>query len=128
MFSRFTKSFMAGLRPGSQTENWLPSDDFNSTDLFLWLDSETNMVLNGTTEWSPNNSHSEELIAWYDASDTATITGNPTVSQLNDKSFEGGFHLSVQGDPQTSVDTLNSLNTITLTGNDDRLEVLNYHL
>ena len=93
--------------------------------MFLWLDSETDVVFSTTELWSPTDSNSNDLIAWYDASNTDSITGNPTVTALDDLSVYGGFDLSVQGDPQTSVDTLNSLNTITLTGNDDRLEVLN---
>jgi hypothetical protein len=61
------------------------------------------------------------LKAWYDASDTATISlSGSAVTQWNDKSGNS-FNLT-QGTalrrPQSGVNTLNSLNVITFDGND----------
>ena len=61
------------------------------------------------------------LKAWYDASDTATISlSGSAVTQWNDKSANA-FNLT-QGTalrrPQSGVNTLNSLNVITFDGND----------
>ena len=131
MFSRFTKSFSAGLRPGNQpSESWIPSDDFNSTDLFLWLDINTDVVANTIDVWEPSSAltvQNHELILWYDASDTSTITSSGgTVSALDNKStYAGGLDLTAINDPKTGVDTVNSLNVITLNGNDDRFDLLN---
>tara|TARA_R110000868_G_scaffold232603_1_gene486137 strand:+ start:32 stop:811 length:780 start_codon:yes stop_codon:yes gene_type:complete len=61
------------------------------------------------------------LKAWYDASDTATISlSGSAVTQWNDKSGNS-FNLTqatALRRPQSGVNTLNSLNVITFDGND----------
>src|SRR5439155_19226332 len=62
--------------------------------------------------------------AWYDASDTSTITASSNaVSQWNDKSGNG-YHLT-QGtgsrQPLTNTDTINGLNVIKFDATDDQL-------
>jgi hypothetical protein len=68
--------------------------------------------------WNP---YEIATVAWYDASDTGTITEDTgAVSQLNDKSGNGN-HLA-QGvsanQPSTGIDTVNGLNTITFASGD----------
>jgi len=68
------------------------------------------------------------LKAWYDPSDASTITETATaVSQLDDKSGNG-YH-AVQtiesNKPFTSVDTINSLNVLTLDNTGRHLDVPN---
>ena len=63
------------------------------------------------------------LKAWYDASDTSTITGGAAVSQWNDKS-PNGYHLSqatATKKPSSGTRTLNSLNVIDFDGTNDIL-------
>lgn len=58
--------------------------------------------------------------AWWDASDTTTITGGAAVSQWNDKSV-GGFNLTqaVAGlKPSSGTRTLNGLNVVDFDGGD----------
>ena len=64
------------------------------------------------------------LKAWYDASDTSTITGGSAVSQWNDKSANG-FNLSQSTStkkPSSGTRTLNGLNTIDYDGTNDFLQ------
>lgn len=64
--------------------------------------------------WSPKET---DLVSWYDASDTSTITASSNIiSQVDDKSGNG-FHLNVltanRTGPKTGIETLNSLNVFT---------------
>lgn len=66
------------------------------------------------------------LNAWWDASDTSTITeSGGDVSQWDDKSGNG-YHL-VQGvaasQPATGANTINGLNVLTFDGSDDFLQI-----
>lgn len=74
--------------------------------------------------WTPADLAS--LVAWYDASDTATITqSSGAVSQWDDKDNSGNDQTQATGNkqPTTGTDTQNSLNVLTWpTGNDDVLE------
>lgn len=69
--------------------------------------------------WTPNNL--ANLKAWWDASDTSTITASSNaVSQWNDKSANA-YNVSqatASYQPTSGVSTLNSLNVITFDGND----------
>lgn len=68
----------------------------------------------GAAAWTPA---SLSPVAWYDASDTATITASSNrVSQWNDKSGNGNHLTQASGSlqPQSGINTLNSLNTVTL--------------
>ena len=49
--------------------------------------------------------------AWWDASDTSTITGSPTVTAWNDKSGNNN-HFTAVSDPQTDTRTIGGLNAI----------------
>ena len=63
------------------------------------------------------------LKAWYDAADTATITGGSSVSQWNDKSGNA-YHLSQSTStkrPSSGTRTLNSKNVIDFDGTNDVL-------
>lgn len=63
------------------------------------------------------------LKAWYDAADTATITGGSAVSQWNDKSGNG-YHLTqstATKKPSSGTRTLNSKNVIDFDGTNDIL-------
>jgi len=63
------------------------------------------------------------LKAWYDAADTATITGGSAVSQWNDKS-PNGYNLTqstATKKPSSGTRTLNSKNVIDFDGTNDVL-------
>lgn len=69
--------------------------------------------------WTP--AKLTNLKAWYDASDTSTITASSNaVSQWNDKSANGYNISQATGahQPTSGVDTLNGKNVITFDGND----------
>lgn len=76
----------------------------------------------GSGNWSPLDLPS--LVAWFDASDTATITeSGGAVSQWDDKSGNG-YHLTSSGTrkPMTGTRTQNGLNVLDFDGsNDDML-------
>ncbi|WDI31583.1 hypothetical protein PUV54_00040 [Hyphococcus flavus] len=77
----------------------------------------------GGGAWSPDDEAS--LLAWYDASDTDSITidSGSDVSQLNDKSGNG-YHLTeatASEMPHTGVETINSLNVLDFDGSTHRL-------
>ena len=59
-------------------------------------------------------------LAWWDASDTGTISGSPSVTSITDKSGNG--HTLAQGSgskqPQTGLRTLNGLNVLDFDGGD----------
>jgi hypothetical protein len=83
------------------------------------------MIINpfifGATLWTPANI---TTLAWYDASDTGTITSSlGKVSQWDDKS--GNTRHLTQGtgayQPTTGSATMNGLNAIAFDGTDDRL-------
>ena len=63
--------------------------------------------------------------AWYDASDTSTITlSGSNVTQWNDKSGNA-YHLSqatTSRQPRSGINTVNGRNAITYDGTDDRLQ------
>lgn len=69
--------------------------------------------------WSPTDLTG--LVAWYDASDTATITATGgNVTDWNDKSGNG-YHLQdIAGTPVTGSATINGLNVLSYT--DDSLQ------
>lgn len=72
-------------------------------------------VIQGDTAPAPPPEPDEVagLWAWWDASDTGTITASgANVTQWNDKSGNGWHLTPLSGSPDTGVDTLNSLNTI----------------
>ena len=66
-----------------------------------------------------------DLISWYDASDTASITdaGAGAVSQLNDKSGNGNHLVQATGGsrPTTGTRTINGLNVLDFDGTADTL-------
>lgn len=64
------------------------------------------------------------LKAWYDAADTATITGGSAVSQWNDKS-PNGYNLTQSTStkkPSSGTRTLNSKNVIDFDGTNDVMQ------
>lgn len=72
--------------------------------------------------WSPLNL--PNLKAWYDAADTASISGGSAVNQWNDKSTNG-YHLSQSTatyKPSSGTRTLNSKNVIDFDGTNDFLQ------
>lgn len=78
----------------------------------------------GAAAWTPASLPS--LVAWYDASDTATITeSGGSVSQWNDKS--GNANHLVQGtgsaQPTTGTRTMNSRNVLDFDGTSDFMTV-----
>jgi hypothetical protein len=87
-----------------------------SVEISVWIDE--------AAEWTPAALASSELKAWYDFSDTATITeSGGAVSQVNDKSGNGNHIIqgTAAAKPTTGANTLNSLNVLTFDGG-DRLE------
>ena len=67
-----------------------------------------------TGGWDPSD---ESLIAWYDASDTGTITTSGSeVTQIDDKSGNG-YDLTPPGTgPDSGTDTINGNNVLTFVG------------
>jgi len=55
--------------------------------------------------------------SWWDASDTATITGFPTATAIADKA--GADDLTINGNPQTGTRLTNGLNSIDFDGTGD---------
>jgi len=82
---------------------------------FVIRNSSGDVILNSSSSvWTPNRFL--DLVAWYDASDTSSITESSSIiSQVNDKSGNG-FHLNVltagSTGPKTGVQTLNNLNVL----------------
>ena len=77
---------------------------------------------NNLSGWTPIDL--ADLLAWYDASDAATITeSSGAVSQWNDKSGNGNNQLqsNVNFRPLTGIRTLNGNNVIYFDGVDDYL-------
>ena len=67
--------------------------------------------------WSPSTESS--LIAWWDASDVSTLTGDPTVTQMTSK--KGSFTLTGVNTPnRTTINSLTAINFIR-TGNEKML-------
>ena len=67
--------------------------------------------------WSPSTESS--LIAWWDASDVSTLTGDPTVTQMTSK--KGSFTLTGVNTPnRTTINLLTAINFIR-TGNEKLL-------
>jgi hypothetical protein len=72
--------------------------------------------------WTPAELSSSILKAWYDFSDTATITESAgAVSQVNDKSGNANHitQATAGAKPTTGTQTLNSLNVLVFDGGDD---------
>jgi hypothetical protein len=61
------------------------------------------------------------LFTWLDASDTATITGSPTITLWADKSGNGNDATPSGAAPTTGTRTINSLNVLDFDGADDKL-------
>lgn len=74
-------------------------------------------VTNNVSSWTPASDGS--LVHNWDASDTGSITGSPTVTAIADQ--VGSVSLAASGNPQTGATTRNSLNVIDMDGTGDWL-------
>ncbi|MBT8037726.1 MAG: family 16 glycosylhydrolase [Verrucomicrobiae bacterium] len=92
-------------------------DDDNDSPL-VDAGADLAVVMSGSSAWTPAKIATR---AWYDASDSATITAsNGKVSQWNDKSGNG-FHIvqdTTSEMPSTGTRTMNSLNSLDFDGGD----------
>jgi hypothetical protein len=93
-----------------------------ATNIVIYKNLE-DKIRYGSVPWTP------EIIqttAWYDASDTGTITEDTGfVSQLDDKSGNGNHLTQETADdqPATGSDTINGLNVLTFSDTSDRMDV-----
>lgn len=109
-------------------------DKINIGGSLLYTDIDGNFIIennlgetifnSSSSGWSPNRFL--DLVGWYDASDTSTITDSSgVVSQVNDKSGNG-LHLTVitsgKSGPKTGVENLNGFNVLSWDSVDQILE------
>lgn len=92
---------------------------FNISPARLSLNSQNRIFINKLL-WSPSQI---SPAAWFDANDISTIHTGVGVSQWDDKSGNGNNATQGIGtnQPQTGINTIGGLNTITFDGTDDRM-------